>query len=87
VVELCCQASSTSKMDISGMEGMGMDSASSPMFRPYNQRLARGYWYIIAGFVGFLLLLRGIEYYQVWARSVVGGRTSNKTIRSDNDIL
>jgi len=55
-------------MDMSGMEGMGMDSASSPMFRPYNQRLARGYWFIIAGFVGFLLFLRAIEYYQVWAR-------------------
>jgi hypothetical protein len=58
-------------MDMSSMDGMGMDSASSPMFRPYNQMLARGYWYIIAGVVGFLLLLRGIEYYEVWARQVV----------------
>jgi hypothetical protein len=53
---------------MSGMEGMGMDSASDPMFRPYNQMLAEAYWYIIAGVVGFLLLLKGIEYYQNWAR-------------------
>jgi hypothetical protein len=45
-----------------------MDSASDPMFRPYNQVLARGYWYIITGVVGFLLLLRVVEYYQIWAR-------------------
>ncbi|KAE9370484.1 hypothetical protein N431DRAFT_343586 [Stipitochalara longipes BDJ] len=50
------------------MDGMGMDSASSPMFRPYNQKLARGYWYIIAGVVFFLLFLRGTEHYQTWAR-------------------
>jgi hypothetical protein len=58
-------------MDMSGMssmEGMGMDSSSDPMFRPYNQVLARGYWYIISGVVGFLLLLRGVEYYQTWSR-------------------
>ncbi|PMD59123.1 uncharacterized protein K444DRAFT_531631 [Hyaloscypha bicolor E] len=53
---------------MSSMNGMGMDSASSPIFRPYNQTLARGYWYIIGGVVAFLLLLRGIEYYQIWAR-------------------
>lgn len=53
---------------MSSMEGMGMDSSSDPMFRPYNQVLARGYWYIISGVVGFLLLLRGVEYYQTWSR-------------------
>jgi hypothetical protein len=63
-------------MDMSGMEGMGMDSASSPMFRPYNQELARGYWYIIAGVIGFLIFVRGLEYYQTWARSVVKGLPS-----------
>jgi hypothetical protein len=55
-------------MDMSSMDGMGMDSASSPIFRPYNQTLARGYWYIIGGVVAFLLLIRAIEYYQIWAR-------------------
>jgi hypothetical protein len=55
-------------MDMSGMEGMGMDSASSPMFRPYNQELARGYWYIIAGVIGFLVFVRGLENYQTWTR-------------------
>jgi hypothetical protein len=58
-------------MDMSSMQGMGMDSASDPMFRPYNQVIARGYWYIIAGVVGFLLLLRGVEYYQTWSRYAV----------------
>jgi hypothetical protein len=53
------------------MEGMGMDSASDPMFRPYNQVLAREYWYIITGVVGFLLLLRGVACYQTWARYVI----------------
>jgi hypothetical protein len=59
------------KMDMSGMSGMdgeGMDMADDPMFRPYNQMLARGYWYIITGVVVFLLFLRGVEYYQTWAR-------------------
>ncbi len=53
---------------MSGMDGSGMDMASDPMFRPYNQMLARGYWYIITGVVVFLFLLRGVEYYQTWAR-------------------
>ncbi|KAF7881571.1 uncharacterized protein EAF02_006259 [Botrytis sinoallii] len=33
---------------MSGMSG-GMDMGSNMMFRPYNQKLALGYWYIIAG--------------------------------------
>lgn len=53
---------------MSGMSGMGMDSMSDPMFRVFNQVLARGYWYIIAGVVGFILLLRVVDYYQTWSR-------------------
>ena len=53
---------------MSGMDGMGMDMSSDPMFRTYNQVLARGYWYVIAFVVGFLLLLRAIEYRQNWSR-------------------
>ncbi len=53
---------------MSSMDGSGMDMASDPMFRPYNQVLARGYWYIITAIVIFILLLRGVENYQTWAR-------------------
>jgi hypothetical protein len=53
------------------MSGMDMDSASDPLFRVFNQQLASGYWYIIAGLVGFILLLRAVEYYQTWSRSVL----------------
>jgi hypothetical protein len=55
---------------MSGMSGMGMDMSSDPMFRPHNQVLARGYWYIIAAVVVSILLLRGIDLYQNWARFV-----------------
>ncbi len=51
-----------------GMMGMGMDMSSDPMFRTYNQVLARGLWYIIAAVVGFMLLLRALDFYQNWAR-------------------
>ena len=55
-------------MDMS-MSG-GMEMGSDPLFRTLNQRLARIYWYIIAGLLGFLLLLRAFEYYQIRSRSV-----------------
>lgn len=61
-------ASNSAKMDMSSMEGMGMDMSSDPMFRTYNQILARGYWYIFAFVAGILLLLRAIEYHQNWSR-------------------
>jgi membrane protein required for beta-lactamase induction len=52
------------------MSGMDMDSGSDPLFRVFNQVLARAYWYIIAGIVGFILLLRVLDYYQTWSRLV-----------------
>ncbi|ESZ98376.1 hypothetical protein SBOR_1254 [Sclerotinia borealis F-4128] len=52
---------------MSGMSG-GMDMASNSMFRTYNQKLALGYWYIIAGFVGAVLLCRGFEMWRDWDR-------------------
>ncbi|TGO68338.1 hypothetical protein BOTNAR_0026g00250 [Botryotinia narcissicola] len=52
---------------MSGMSG-GMDMGSNKMFRPYNQKLALGYWYIIAGFVGAVLLCRGFERWRDWDR-------------------
>ncbi|KAI9767491.1 MAG: hypothetical protein M1839_004502 [Geoglossum umbratile] len=48
--------------------GAGMDMSSSPMFRTYSQALARGYWYIVAGLVGFILLLRAFEFYEIRSR-------------------
>lgn len=56
-----------SSMDMSG----GMDSSSDPMFRTFNQALAEDYWYIIAGILGFIVLLRAVDYYQTWSRLVV----------------
>ncbi|KAB8296106.1 hypothetical protein EYC80_008903 [Monilinia laxa] len=52
---------------MSGMSG-GMDMGSDGMFRDYNQKLARGYWYIIAGFLGAVLLCRGFERWRDWDR-------------------
>ena len=52
---------------MSGMSG-GMDQAPDDMFRGHNQDLARGYWYIIAGIIGFILLLRLFEYYEIAQR-------------------
>jgi hypothetical protein len=51
-----------------GMSGMGMDMSSDGMFYPYNLELARGFWYIIAGVLVFLILLRVIDSYQTWSR-------------------
>jgi len=48
----------------------GMDSGTDPMFRPFNQLLAFAYWKIIAGIVGFILVTRILDFYQVWSRSV-----------------
>ena len=36
----------------------GMDMSSSGPFRPTNQKIARGYWYAIAGIVGLLTIFR-----------------------------
>ncbi|KAF4633683.1 hypothetical protein G7Y89_g4425 [Cudoniella acicularis] len=55
-------------MLMSGMSGSGMDMSSDGMFRDYNQVLAQGFWYIIAAVIGFMLLLRGLDFYQNWAR-------------------
>ncbi len=38
------------------------------MFQVTNMALARTYWYIIAGAMGGLLAVRGINYYQNWSR-------------------
>ncbi|KAH9216964.1 hypothetical protein DL95DRAFT_387161 [Leptodontidium sp. 2 PMI_412] len=45
-----------------------MSMSSSPMFRTFDSKLARAYWYIIAGILGFILLLRAVDYYQTWSR-------------------
>jgi hypothetical protein len=55
---------------MSGMDGEGMDMSSDPMFRTFNQVLARGYWYTIASVLSFMVLLRTINFYQTWSRSV-----------------
>lgn len=58
-------------MDMSGMMsgmGEGMDMSSDFMFRTVNQALAEDYWYIILAVLGFIVLLRGIDYYQTLSR-------------------
>lgn len=53
-------------MDMSGMEGMDMGSAT--MFAAHNSALARSYWYIIAGILGFAFLLRCVGFLQTIMR-------------------
>ncbi|KAH8814862.1 hypothetical protein F5884DRAFT_153859 [Xylogone sp. PMI_703] len=56
-------------MDMSGMSGMGgMDMGSDNMFRNYNQELARGYWYIIAGALVLMLSIRVLKSYETVSR-------------------
>lgn len=45
-------------MDMGGMN-MGTN-----MFQKPNMALARDFWYIIAGVLGFLLSVRAVNYYQ-----------------------
>lgn len=50
--------------------GSGMDSAQGMMFRPHNQVLAQGYWYIIAFVLGCTAAIQVVEYIQTNIRSV-----------------
>ncbi|EFX02778.1 ferric-chelate reductase [Grosmannia clavigera kw1407] len=43
------------------MDDMNMSMSS---WQPTNMSLARIYWYIIAGIVGMLMVVRGVNYYQ-----------------------
>ena len=64
-------SSSMSGLDgMSGMQGMGMDMGSDGMFRPVNQMLARTYWYLVAAFFVFALLLKVAGAFESWSRSV-----------------
>jgi len=56
------------KMDM-GMGGMTM--SSDPGLRTVNQRLAHDFWFIIAGLVGAILILRTFEKYEVRSRLVI----------------
>jgi len=42
---------------------MDMDMGTN-MFQVTNMGLARTYWYLIAGALGGLLAVRGVNYYQ-----------------------
>lgn len=53
-----------------GMGGMTMDMASDPIFRNYDMVLARRYWYLIAGAVGTMAIIRVINFIENWFRSV-----------------
>ncbi|KAI0201348.1 ferric reductase like transmembrane component-domain-containing protein [Astrocystis sublimbata] len=46
------------------MERRHDHGASNPIFTSTNEALARGYWYIVAAVVGFLALVRGINYIE-----------------------
>ena len=46
-----------------------MDMGSGPLLRIYNEELAHGLWYIVAGFVVVMLFLRIFEKYEHHGRS------------------
>lgn len=52
-------------MDMSGMSGMDMSSAS--MFTPTNKHIAHVYWYLVAAVTGLLILRRGIDRSRILA--------------------
>ena len=52
-----------------GMEGMTMDMGSG-MFQTKNMALAHAYWYLIAGVLGLLLVVRAVNYLQTQTRQV-----------------
>ncbi|KAK6207153.1 hypothetical protein LQW54_007470 [Pestalotiopsis sp. IQ-011] len=55
-------------MDMSGMD-MSMDSmSSSGMFQTTNMSYAYTYWYLIAGVMGTLMIVRLLNYGQNWIR-------------------
>jgi hypothetical protein len=54
-------------MDMGGMQ-MGTN-----MFQTGNMALARDFWYIIAGVVGLLLMVRAVNIYQAQVRFVSPG--------------
>lgn len=55
--------------DMSGMMELGMGSmSSSGMFQTVNMALAQTYWYLIAGVMGMLLIVRALNYGQNWLR-------------------
>ena len=47
-----------------------MDSGSTEMFRPVNQRLAHVYWYLVAALFASALLLKIVAAFESWSRSV-----------------
>ncbi|KAK4954078.1 ferric-chelate reductase Frp1 [Elasticomyces elasticus] len=56
---------------MSGMEGMGGADGTdvgNDTSRTYNQRLARVFWYTIAGVVTFVVLLRMLKQYEMCTR-------------------
>lgn len=56
-------------MDMS-MEGMdGMDMSNGGLLRTYNEQLAHDFWFILAGFFGFMVLFRLFVLYEHRSRS------------------
>lgn len=53
---------------MSSMAGMGMDMGSSGAFLPYNRRLARIYWYLVAAFIVMACLLKAISAFMTCSR-------------------
>jgi hypothetical protein len=56
-------------MDTDSMSEMTMGGMSSGgTFKPTNMALARDYWYLIAGVLGLVLVVRVVNYCQTWVR-------------------
>lgn len=51
--------------DARHMDGMDM---SMNEFQPTNKKLARVYWYLIAGVLGLFIVVRAINFAQSWLR-------------------
>lgn len=61
-------AGTIAKMDMGMSSGTGGMDMGSGMFSQDNRALARAYWYIIAGVLAFLLLIRLVNSGQHWLR-------------------
>lgn len=57
-------------MDMDSMSEMAMGgmSSSGGKFKPADMALARAYWYLIAGVLGAMLVVRVVNYGQAWVR-------------------
>ncbi|WPG97757.1 ferric/cupric reductase transmembrane component 7 [Acrodontium crateriforme] len=74
-----------SGMDMSGMGGM--DMSTSGLFTPVNMKIARAYWGMIAGAVGFLACLRFVSIIQSRRRRNVASKSPHAIPSRPNGVV